>query len=240
MTDNTAPCISERYASATETSDMRIQLDRINPGDLIIAAAFSGEQAGGVFARLRTEFDQARAEVRHDSAAPVAIAKGEVDKYIKAKLAELIVDGLYRVNDGRIIREQGGKFTIEGISFTDERMTVMTKLKSREAAKAEVRRMAASRAERRGADFGDHLRDLAWQALSVWLDPRCSPCGGRGFNGGFGVPKIMCKHCEGSTSRRDAIGKTQAEGAFIRALVGDIEEALQRFESGMLRAIRDN
>lgn len=42
---------------------------------------------------------------------------------------------------------------------------------------------------------------IAGRALDAWLDPMCPVCSGRGFNGGFGAPIVLCNTCGGSTRR---------------------------------------
>jgi len=191
------PTIAERYAVASETSNMRVKLDAPGPADVIVAAAFSGEPGGALFNRLRSEFDQAKAEIRHEAAG-------------------------------------------QSIGAANERMLIMMRLKSLKAAKAETRCMADDRAHRRGYDGlgSSELDNLAWQALSVWIDPRCAPCGGRGFTGGYdGQPQMTCRRCDAG-NRRGFAGRSDAERSFVEGIVTDIEEAMQRFETGTVTALR--
>lgn len=189
------PTIAERYATATETSNMRVT-EAPCPADVILAAAFSGEPVGALFQRLRSEFDQAKAEVRHEAAG-------------------------------------------QGIGVANERMLVMMRMRSLKMARDLVLVMADSKATRRGFSFrGDTMRHLAWQALSAWLDPRCSPCGGTGVIGGYdGAPQLKCKRCN-MGDRRGFVGKTDAEIAFVDGLVGEIGDAITRFEAGARAALR--
>lgn len=56
-------------------------------------------------------------------------------------------------------------------------------------------------------------------ALDAWISPNCHHCGGRGFNGGFGIPRAMCTHCGGTGKRQVRLGKTEALHQFGRLLL---------------------
>lgn len=56
-------------------------------------------------------------------------------------------------------------------------------------------------------------------ALDAWLVPNCYHCGGRGFNGGFDVPRIMCTHCGGTGKRQVRLGKVEVMHQFGRKLL---------------------
>lgn len=58
-----APTIGERYSRATESSDLRAKEGRCDV-DYMIAAGWVGDRLGTMLYRLRSEFDQVRAEIR--------------------------------------------------------------------------------------------------------------------------------------------------------------------------------
>lgn len=60
---------------------------------------------------------------------------------------------------------------------------------------------------------------IAGSALSVWISPNCDHCGGRGFNGGFGVPHERCNHCAGTGKRSPRLGRTDENHQFGRHLL---------------------
>lgn len=53
------PDVSERYASATHTSNLRVEMDaeRHSDVDILVAASWSASRIGGALMRLHTEFD---------------------------------------------------------------------------------------------------------------------------------------------------------------------------------------
>jgi len=57
------PTISERYSSATESSNLRVT-DKRGDADLLIASGWLQDSLGSLLLRLRVEFDGVRAEVR--------------------------------------------------------------------------------------------------------------------------------------------------------------------------------
>ena len=55
--------VAERYASAIESSNLRTRLDRRCDTDILMAASWASSSLSANLARLRSEFDSAKAEV---------------------------------------------------------------------------------------------------------------------------------------------------------------------------------
>lgn len=257
MTEAAPPTLAERYQTARETSNMRVTVDPC-PADMIMAAAFSrdpnGERntAGAIFTRLRGEFDQIHAEVRKEAAAPQPISRVQFASFLQAKrphnpalLYRSDERETYLLADGRTMTQTSNAngvktYTVEGIGAADERIAVMMRLKSLKAAKVALLAISDRRATRGRLTFAAHVMpELTWQALSAWLDPRCSHCHGVGFKGGYdGTPQTFkCIKCDAG-NRRGFVGKTDAERSFVDGLIGDIESAMAAFEAGMSAARR--
>ena len=54
------------------------------------------------------------------------------------------------------------------------------------------------------AAHNQRIAALVGCVLDVWLDKLCHRCDGRGFTGGYGTPRIGCKHCRETGSRRQS------------------------------------
>lgn len=99
-------------------------------------------------------------------------------------------------------------------------------------AKAEMIRLAFKVADRHRLDVGaEDMQAVAWQALSIWLDPACSACGGLGTTGGYSGPQQRCSQCRGTKIRRGYSGKTVDESLLIARLGDVLTEAMAAFHS---------
>lgn len=80
----------------------------------------------------------------------------------------------------------------------------------------------------------DVVRSIAGHALDLWLDPLCPSCGGRGFNGGYGSPRMRCAACHESGQRALRFGgKTEASHQFGRALLNEMDRKTLYVEGRM-------
>jgi hypothetical protein len=67
---------------------------------------------------------------------------------------------------------------------------------------------------------------IAGRALALWMAPNCWHCGGRGFNGGYGVPQVLCMgpdRCGGTGKRRTRLADNNAGHEFGRALLCEMD-----------------
>lgn len=65
--DTTKPGIEERYSSATNTSTMKMEVERSMPVDVLTAAGWSQSRIGSALLRLHSEFDAAEKPRLHKS-----------------------------------------------------------------------------------------------------------------------------------------------------------------------------
>ena len=65
--------VEESYCSATTSSNLRVEADRLGDADVLIAAGWSMSQIGGALLRLHSEFDG----VEHPRTATAADFKGD-------------------------------------------------------------------------------------------------------------------------------------------------------------------
>jgi hypothetical protein len=125
------------------------------------------------------------------------------------------------------------------VGATNRRMLATMGMGTLVAAKTVVRRWASDRAARKGWEYEqDELHKVAWQALSVFLDPSCPQCTGRTFSGGYDGPQMRCGHCHATGKRRGFVGNTDAQRDFIEALIARIESSVCDFAAATQRKLR--
>ena len=56
LNDNDRPGIAEQYCQATTSSNLRVELDRRSPADILIASGMSNSAMGAYLLRLRAEY----------------------------------------------------------------------------------------------------------------------------------------------------------------------------------------
>ena len=207
------PSIPERYATAIETTHLEALLKRC-PVDYIIAAGWCHDGLGTQMLRLRTEYDAARgthhqaivnssAAHRHalmlQRAAAEANARRSTDE--QAERAEVA-----RVEAEQAIRHAKAQ------ALTD-RALIMVHLKTLAQANVSLHNYAQVFSKRKhfmaqGPNYRalqerrkHEVQRIAGRVLDVWIDPSCPHCEGRGFNGGYREPVVICEACGGSTNR---------------------------------------
>lgn len=128
----------------------------------------------------------------------------------------------------------------QGATALVDRVLILSKLKSLPATKQALGRWAVRMATKKAfmKPDGDVLR-LAGRALDVFLDPNCHHCEGRGKNGGYGQPEVICKHCRG-TGKRDSrkFGQDEADRAFVRFLLCGMDASAEAALRSMRRLLR--
>lgn len=206
--------VEEKYARAISTSHLKLgRLDEA-PGDAeTIIAAGMAEPLGVLLARLKTEWDTISAhevaQAANSLTARVLILMG-LRSLAPAKQAmlrfALCKAASYSCDPSTKPRDELGAMTARlGEELEDETRAVL--VAAHRAKAVEVAKIAAAHQR--------NMAQLVGKVLDVWLDRLCNSCEGRGFNGGYGVPKVMCTKCGGSGSRRQGqLGANQAEQAF--------------------------
>lgn len=122
----------------------------------------------------------------------------------------------------------------------NHRFVAVLKLHSLKAGKAAAGEMAETVCRRERLVFAvDALPGLVWQAISVWLDPTCGHCAGRGKSGGYDGPALRCTHCRGVGRRNGNTGKSDDERLFIDALAMELAAEMGRFFGRADARLRD-
>lgn len=228
--------VEQRYARAARSSNLK--LDDIAPRDVdvVIAAGFS-ERLGTMLLRCRNEWAAQRAEfdrmfavLNTDRAAAAvakkqAISEGERTKAAPDfKAAEKITEDSKR-------------------ALATSRALALMAMQSLGAAAAMFHEAAGARSHRLGLRLSTpEIADCVGNGLDLWLDQRCAHCAGRGFNGGYGVPVVVCRGragCGGTgKKRRDYPSRVRAQIALGEWVVAEADRMAERAQRRMHRVLR--
>lgn len=212
------PTLPERYARAIESTHLEVVPDERSSVDMLIAAGWCTETLGTELYRLRAEFDAVRAAMRQ-GARNLAQAQADHRALLAAAANEDGKGGAEADELARWFRAEAEKLENQfvTISLTAK---ALTQLKTLRTAREALLRFADLEAVRQKLGEPGHVVDaIAANALDAWLDPLCQRCEGRGFNGGFGVPLMLCTHCGGTRLREIRLGPTEARHQFGRHLL---------------------
>lgn len=227
-----SPTVGERYSSATESSNLRLRLDRRGDVDALIAAGWVREDLGTALHRLRSEFDGIKAE------------QERIDPLRTERLTALESAWLRLLNDGPPPGAFLYEYELRRREIDASRVTSLllcrSELKSLGEAVWRVGASAWRLADRMRLRNSIDVERLASRALDVFLDPTCRGCDGRGFNGGAhrGEKAILCKPCRGSGNRRDEIGKNDTERNFALNLLMQLGSELAEVDRRMRGFLR--
>lgn len=171
----TKPGIEERYTSATDASNLRVEADRGGDADLLIANGWSRSRLGASLMRLHSEWDGA-------------------EKPRKATEAEINLLALTFAKEKSIpkqltlAREQAARWHLHELKL------LFGKLKSL----PEVRQQVAIQAAK--WRVFDPV-STAGAVIGYWLDQTCHVCDGRKWQSIMGSPGLssrICQACHGS------------------------------------------
>jgi len=235
-TEDAPLTIAERYATAFESSNLRMQARRTDL-DVIIAAGCLDDSFGAALLRLRVEYDLVRGE---HIAAEAQLRASEAE----ARRQKDLVDGNGRVLETAAERSANILQDAEATALTAHAL-ILISLKSL----TEVREMMGHFALREAARVKfdrppSHVLHLSGRVLDVHISPTCRKCQGRGFTGVLqrGERQMACRVCSGSGLRWDAIGKDQPDRSFANGLLMSMSALTANSErrlAGKFRETRD-
>lgn len=173
------PNIEERYTSANNTSNLRVEAERPGDADLLIAAGWSRSRLGAALLRLHSEWDAAEKPARPTKAAIEALASSyPVVVKIKGK------------KDPRIARA-----TEEANAW---HLSAMRQLVGTLRMLPDVRRELELQAVRWRISGA---LEVVPAVVKYWLDQKCGGCGGLKFKltpDGSALSGRLCHVCSGS------------------------------------------
>lgn len=198
MFDTTSdrPGLDEQYISATTTSDLTLNPDRICSATHLIAAALSSNRMGDALNHLRAEWDKADKPPNTT----------EADAAFRA---QLIFSVLGRGHKGKPDLKRARVEAI--VSHASALRAIYLRLPGRALAMEILKEWAAFR----GIDV-----DLLSPALYHWLNPACPVCDGRGKVKLPDAPVLGkdCHHCAGSGKWPRPLGAERIE-SFLKGCV---------------------
>jgi hypothetical protein len=223
--------IDERYAAATNSSDLRVT-DGKGDADLLIAAAWVPDSFGTLLLRLTSEYDAVKGE--HG----IAVAEFDRMERVACLLEQTGKEGSEERKKGIKMAEELREMAVA--QALSARLFTLMHLKSLRETKQALFSIAVSRVRRLKLDFDDSTTaSLVGNALDVYLDRTCHKCQGRGSRGGYGSPVVICRHCNGSGKRLAGSKRWEQERRdFVASMLSEMDRSVARAVSSVAQAIR--
>lgn len=231
-TEATTTTIDERYTSATNASNLKVERDhqRRNVADILIAAGWSRGRFGTALMRLQSEWDGC-AKPRPMSAAAIKVLAGTFAKEtgpdgkvtVEALGAEAAAQrrekkgGYERVPPLEAARRQASEWHLHELVLLFQRLKTLVEVREMLDEYGCLKRIESSAVVAAGV--------IAW-----WLHHTCPSCHGGRYELVPGTDKRssrICKACKGTGKTKVPFG---ADGA---AMVSEIELALHQAVSSM-------
>lgn len=221
MTENTRPTIEERYSSATNTSDltMDVQAQGVRPAGMMIAAGWSRSKLGVALLRLQSEWD--------GSEKPRPLSAAALKTLARTFARDAADDGkvLFRDWHGRVARvttidaakRQAHEWHVHELGLLFQKLKTL----------GEVRVLMAEFAWLVKID-DPHTK--AAGVVSWWLHHTCPACNGGRWElipGTNRHSSRACGECKGSGDAPIPFGMIG------RRLLGELEEAINEARSSM-------
>ena len=189
--------------------------------DYLGAAAWAGNALGHALFRLRSEYEEVRAD--HVAA----------DRALRER--ESVVAKLRRAGSSKLDAQARAIEELAIADATAARALILVKLKTLPQVKEWLREWAISWATRRRFMRPDRVVSvLVGRALDAWLDDLCRSCDGTGHRGGYsGDAQTICRACGGTGKRRYSIGADEAERGFAQFMLAEMDRAVSEFEAAM-------
>lgn len=187
----------ERYATATQSSSLRVQADVRGDADYLIAAGWCKSRIGAALMRLQAEWDGAE---RWSVRVPVKPTK----RAIQAEAQVSMTKGIRKIT---VASMEAARLKLEK-RYENELAKVMRSLKSLPEAAMNLKIKLALEGQ---------SADLAAPVLLYWLDPVCKVCQGQKYQLAPCKTKLSgraCGCCDGAgiakapggEAGRDAVG----------------------------------
>lgn len=208
----------EAYASAMQSSNLRVQVARHGDGDVIVVAGWNRERIGAGLLRLQTEFDRAER--------PRQVRFAEF-------LPALVQEAAAKAKNGRLTQHEKNQLKAQAHRVASELNHAQTSVYLQRLRGFPVmREQLVIQLERWRAE--DALTK-ATQILRWWLEQKCTSCNGRRWLTVEGTGRLSnkaCPACKASSEREIPHGQ---EG---RRLVCHIAQCVESWRSRTRKALR--
>lgn len=230
--ETNVPTIEERYSSATNASNLKVERDHLrrNVADILIAAGWSRSRFGTALMRLQSEWDGC-AKPRPMSAAAVKVLAGTFSKelgpdgklQVEALGAEAAAKrqegtgGYERVAPLEAARRQASDWHLQELGLLFQRLKTLVEVREMLDEYGCLKRIESSAVVAAGV--------IVW-----WLHHTCPSCHGAAYELIPGTDKRstrICKTCKGTAKTKVPFGM---DGA---AMVSEIERCLHQAQCSM-------
>jgi len=229
---NTRRTTDERYGAATQASNLEVDPDERGHADYLVAAGWSGAHLGATLHRLRTEWDLAAGDYR---LAMQHQRQVEIDAARASRAAARTSDpekAAEKIRDAALALQQASREALTA------RALAMVHLKTLHEAKQALGAFAHYHATRLALPYSvQQINALAGRALQAWLDAICGACSGRGFNGGYLTPRILCTQCGATGRAQYRVNDRDRAGHFVRMLLAKMDAKCERVERAIARRV---
>lgn len=219
-TETNVPTIEERYTSATNARNLKVERDhrRRNVADILIAAGWSRSRFGTALLRLQSEWDGC-AKPRPLSAAAVKLLASTFDKDRgpDGKVWFQFSKERVRVTPAEAARHQASEWHLHELGLLFQRLKTLPEVRDMLMSWGIAKEIANSATTAAGV--------IAW-----WLHHTCPSCHGGRYElvpGTDTRSSRICKTCKGTGNTKVPFG---ADGA---AMVSEIERSLHQATCGM-------
>lgn len=208
--------VEESYISASNTSDLRVEADKRNAADVLIASGWTPGVMGSALMRLRSEWD--------GSARPIRPTQAQILVIAASLPRQITVNGQSVTRNDkellRLAREEAQTW------YQGELRLLRIKLKSVTRVQELLTTWAIDKAK--------NPDKFACKVVSYWLDSICHACHGRGHMVIDGSPVLgdECPICKGSGRQ------TPPAGELGREALSMMDECVMTARNAMKKRLR--
>lgn len=187
------PGVEEQYSSAVSSSNLRVDLDRRNEADAIIAAGWNPARIGAALMRLHTEYDKV---AKPKPMAPEAIRR------MAASITVLQIAPLAKELeiDVGTLRPSAAVEAIAKAHAHAWYMREMRQMLGKLTGFSMLRDVIAKEVKTWGLD-AEAAQEVVIEVIRWWLSPRCTTCHGTKWQlipGSNRQSNHVCRACRGS------------------------------------------
>ena len=222
---NTPPTVEERYTSAVNTSNLKVEADRSNVADVLVAAGWSRSKLGAALQRLHSEWDGSEKPPK-----PTALAISQLEASLPLPVIPAEVTGRERAAQqaanvrerAKLAQATATKWHVHDLGLLFQKLKTLP----------EARERLTFWARAYGMD--DAAAKVA-AVLSFWLDHTCRTCHGAKWELIPGTNRHSSRACKACKGRGEMALPHGLEG---RRIESEITEAVRASANSMSARLR--